>query len=155
MRSSTDRNASRLLELKVAQVRMARAAAIEQERQGAHRRHQADALRRQALETVERAIPLPEQGLTRTTLYDRLRTLAVARAHALELQQTAGELEGEASACAEQAQELTRQARAHQRKQSKLDHWQQRERQAQARQRQQRQYQHQLEDVSCRSRHPQ
>ena len=81
MRSSTDRNASRLLELKVAQVRMARAAAIEQERQGAHRRRQADALRRQALETVERAIPLPEQGLTRTTLYDRLRTLAVARAH--------------------------------------------------------------------------
>ncbi|MGE6332976.1 hypothetical protein [Stenotrophomonas sp. NPDC077659] len=150
MRSRTDRTAHRLLALKAAQMHLARAAAATQAQQGAAQRCEAEALRAQAEDTVAQAIPLPEPGLSRSALYDRLRTLAVARAHALELQQAAGDLDTQAAACEERAQASRQQARAHQRKQSKLDHWQQQQRRAQARRHHQRQYQHHLEDVSCR-----
>jgi len=154
MPSSPEPGARRLLGLKQAQMRLARAAALVQRQQALDCRDQADALRSQAEQMVDRAVPLPEAGLSRTTLYDRLRTLAVARAHALELQHRAGELEAQAQACDTQRTALQEQALAHQRKHSKLDCWHQRERQMHTQQRLRRQHHHLLEDISCRPPQP-
>lgn len=150
MRSHADRGVHRLLTLKEAQMRMARSAALAQAQHALDKRNEAAALREQAHVAVDGAVPLPEQGLTRIGLYDRLRTLAVARAHALEMEQSAGELEVQATACDTQQRAFQTQALEHQRKQSKLDHWHRLHNQAQARVRLQRQQQQHVEDMSCR-----
>lgn len=154
MPSPADHGAKRLLGLKEAQMRIARSGALAQARHAREQRDEALQLRQQAEQTLQAALPKPEQGLSRSALYDRLRALAVARAHALEVEQAAIELDGRAAACDAREQALQRQALQHQRKKSKLEHWHQLRSREQARVRQQRQQQNQTEDLTCRRRLP-
>ncbi len=123
MHSHSERHAPRMVRLKQAQVQIALAAAQGQQTAAQARRSEADALRRSAQATLERALLAPEQGLSRSDLFDRLRTLAVARAHALETTHLANELETEVRRLEEDALALRQAAAVHQRKQKKLEHW--------------------------------
>lgn len=151
MRSHNDRSTQRLLSLKDAQMRMARADAQAQARHALHHRSESTVLREQARATVDQSVLLPEPGLSRTDLYDRLRALAVARAHAMELELSAGELDQQAQRRDAQQQVLQHQAQQHQRKRTKLDHWHRHHCQAQAQLRLRRLQQQHLEDMTCRT----
>jgi len=150
MPSHDERSTRRLLTLKDAQMRMARAGAQAQARHAQQQRHEAAELREQAQTTVDQAVLPPEQGLSRVDLYDRLRALAVARAHAMELEQSAGELDQQAQQCDAQQQALQQQAQQHHRKKTKLDHWHRLYRQTQVQTRLRRQQQQNVEDLTCR-----
>lgn len=153
MRWQADRGVHRLVQLKRTQAALAKAGAAEQARQAHDKRAEANALRQQGIAVVEGALLLPEQGLTRGALFDRLRTLAVARAHAMELEHAATELEQQASYCQGVQRELARQALAHQRKHDKLEHWRMRASQARSVHMQLHQQQH-VQEMTCRPRRP-
>jgi len=150
MPSPNEANGKRLIKLKQAQQQMARLQAQAMRRDAEGKRDEAGQLRLQAAQTVRLALPQPEHGLTLATLYTRLRSLAVARAHAVEVGLAAAELESDAAACdaREQAQRCV--AVTHQRKQVGLEHWQQVYGLEQSRCRLRRQELQQQEDFSCR-----
>lgn len=152
MRSHPENASRRLLTLKHAQQALAHAAAQAELQDAQTKRADAQRLRDDAAATVDAAMPSPEGGLTRSMLYDRLRTLAVARAHALETIHAAMELEENAGQCETRARELKAIALVHQRKYAKLDVWQSRHRCERARNRERRYRNQQQEDLACRRR---
>ncbi|MEI2260070.1 hypothetical protein OHC51_03675 [Stenotrophomonas indicatrix] len=118
--------------------------------QASQAREQALAFREQGQQVIAEAMLLPEQSLTRGALYDRLRSLAVARAHALELQHAAGELNLQAGTCDEREREFCQQAAAHQRKKSKLEYWNGDARVQRVAAQQRRQQRHLMQEMICR-----
>ncbi|GAB3067090.1 hypothetical protein [Stenotrophomonas tumulicola] len=150
MPSPNEANGRRLIKLKQVQQQMARVQAQAQRRDADGKRDEANQLRLQAVQTVQLALPQPEQGLTLAALYTRLRSLAVARAHAVEVGLAAAELEAEAVACDAHEQALRAVAAKHQRKQARFEHWQQVRGRLQSRCRLRRQELQQQEDFPCR-----
>lgn len=98
------------------------------------------------------ALQIEEHGLTRATLFDRLRMLAVARAHAIETRRHAATLEASATALQEEEAELRRQAAQHQRKHHKLATWVELTETRRRRLRERRIEQLTQEDYACRTR---
>lgn len=145
-----ERRATRLLALKTLQVQLRSGAANNLHAQAQQMRLKAQGLRESARQTVEAGIPLPEQGLGRNALFERLRLLAVARAHGMELAQHAAELEHQAKGLDGQEAEHRKVARAHQRKHAKLEHWQGQQRRHQRHLRDHQQTLELLEEAACR-----
>ncbi len=149
---SAERRATHLLQMKRLQVRLRSLACTAATTQAQQLHAEAESLRTSARTTVQASIPLPEQGLGRAALFERLRLLAVARAHALELTQRASELDQQARAHDATAQDHRRAAGLSQRKANKLEHWQQRQRRLQQRRRDHRHHLELLEEAACRRR---
>ncbi|MEG2805972.1 hypothetical protein [Stenotrophomonas sp.] len=84
--------------------------------------HERDAhqLREQASERLQRAELAPALGLARQALFDRLRALAVARAHGLECDLRARQQQERAQQQREAARQLLQQASGHQSRASRL-----------------------------------
>lgn len=150
MPSPSEANGRRLVKLKQAQQQMARVQAQAQRRDAEGKRDEASQLRLQAAQAVQLALPQPEQGLTLAALYTRLRSLAVARAHAVEVGLAVDELEAEAAACDAREHALQCVAAKHQRKQARFEHWQQACGRLRSRCRLRRQELQQQEDFPCR-----
>ena len=93
MNSPVDARGLRLTKLKQAQRQLSLLSAQAQQRAAVQRREEAAALRASAEQTLHLATLQPENGLTRSLLFDRLRVLAVARAHALETGHAASDRE--------------------------------------------------------------
>lgn len=154
MNSPADARGLRLTKLKQAQRQLALMSAQAQQRAAVQRREEAAALRASAEQTLQLATLQPEDGLTRSLLFDRLRVLAVARAHALETGHAAGDREAEAERC-DAAERVQRERAALQhRKQKKLEHWHARQRQATNRLRESRLHTQTLDEIACRRRSP-
>ncbi|HEY9132745.1 MAG TPA: hypothetical protein VIM98_13380 [Dyella sp.] len=137
---------------KRAQAEREQATAREHGEAAARAQHEADTLRAAAAACVDDAIVTHELGLDRAALFDRLRTLAVARAHVLESQHRVGELSQQAAHSREQAAVSLRLAVEHRRRSNKLDEWlsrQQRKRRQSAERRAEWETQ---EDYACRRR---
>jgi hypothetical protein len=113
---------------------------------------EADALRATAAACVDDAIVKQELGLDRAALFDRLRTLAVARAHVLESQHRAGELTQQAAHSREQAFAALRLAAEHRRRSNKMDEWLTRQQRTLRRSAERRADWETQEDYACRSR---
>lgn len=154
MNSPVERRGRQLVKLKQAQRQLSLLSAQAQQQAAAARRDEAAGLRASAQETLERAVLQPETDLTRSLLFDRLRLLAVARAHALETGYAAGDLDADAAQCeAEEAQQRQRAAMQF-RKQKKLEHWHRRQHREATRLREVRLYTQQLDEITCRRRSP-
>lgn len=152
MTSRAERHAPRLMRVKHAQARIALAAAQAQHAVAAARQAEAEALRSSAQGTLDNAQLVPEQGLSRSDLYDRLRSVAVARAHALESTHVAGELEAEVRQLETAAEGSRQTAAQHHHKEKKLQHWHAL-RSAQSRQRRERRrHTQEQEDFACQRR---
>lgn len=121
-----------------------------QAEQAAHRESAARALRSDADGRLQQAQLAEEHGLDRQRLFDRLRGVAIARAHVLECALRADQLQEQAVAAHDQAQELREAAAMHHARARRLQavgaHIDQRLRQARQR-RQERQVQ---EEHACR-----
>ncbi|MEN5426493.1 hypothetical protein ABE522_09055 [Stenotrophomonas pennii] len=154
MNSPAELRGRQLVRLKQAQRQLSLLSAQSQQQAAAARREEAAGLRASASETLDRAVLQPETGLSRSLLFDRLRILAVARAHALETGHAAGDLEADAAQC-EAAEVQQRQRAALQfRKQKKLEHWHHRQHREASRRRELRLYTLQLDELTCRRRSP-
>ena len=154
MNSRNDQRGPRMARLKAVQAQLARSAALVQQQAADARRQEALDLRLSAEETLAGALLPPEQGLTRSTLFDRLRSVAVARAHALESSHAAGELETRAAELQTVAAGHQATAQAHQRKQRKLEHWHARRSEESRRSRERRRHLQELEEFPCHCRSP-
>lgn len=154
MHSHAEPAARRIARLKQAQQQMQLASAQRQQRQAQAKRADAEQLRASAAQTVAGAQLQPEQDITRQGLYDRLRVLAVARAHAQESTLAAGQLDSEAAECEAAEQQLRVSAQAHQRKQAKLVQWGMRQRRQALRQQDRQQQQQQIEEILCHRLYP-
>jgi len=141
-----------MLRLKQAQAQLALASAHDRQQAAQARSVEAEWLRRSAADTLEQALMQPEQGLTRNALFDRLRAVAVSRAHALEARHAASELEHRARQLQQQNVELLALASACQRKQQKLEHWQSRRIAEAARRRERHRQIQEQEDFPCHRR---
>lgn len=91
-----------------------RVQARQAEQRGNEQRAQARQLQAQALQMLDQGALCEEHGLQRQQLFDRLRTLAVARAHALDAQQQAGQQLQRAAQMLDQARQLQAQSRGQQ-----------------------------------------
>lgn len=152
MTSRAEQHAPRLMRVKQAQARIALSAAQGQSAVATARQAEADALRLSAQSTLDNAQLMPEQDLSRSDLFDRLRSVAVARAHALESAHVAGELDAEVLQLEAGADVLRQAAAVHHRKEKKLEHWHGL-RSTQTRQRRERQRHHQeQEEFPCQRR---
>lgn len=145
------RDARRLLRLKQTQTLLARADADAAQQLATRQREEAAALRDMAAQAVDAARPKAETGLSLAMLQQRLRTLAVARAYAMENALAAADLETRAVQNEEQGRMHLARATRHHRKERKLGAWQERVVKTQERQRQRRQYQNHTEEFQCRS----
>jgi len=154
MTSRADRHAPRLIRVKQAQARTALSAAQAQRAIAAARQDEADALRRSAQSTLDTVQLMPEQGLSRSDLYDRLRSVAVARAFALESTHVASELDAEVRQLEAGAEAFRQSAAAHQRKERKLEHWHGLRRAQIRRQRERQRHHQEQEDFPCHRRSP-
>jgi len=118
--------------------------------QAAQREADARALRSEADERLQQAQLGEEHGLDRQRLFDRLRGVAIARAHVLECALRADHLQEEAAAAQEQERQLRQDAAVHHSRARRLQavgaHIDQKLRQARQR-RQERQVQ---EEHACR-----
>lgn len=152
MTSPADRRAARMARLKQMQAQISVGAAQRERQAALTQRSEAAALRASADATLMRALLPPERGLTRTALFDRLRSVAVVRAHALEVVHSAGELEAAAAGREETAAGLQQAAAAHHRKQKKIEHWHSRLRDAGMRRRERVRHSQELEELSCQRR---
>jgi hypothetical protein len=121
MRSPSD--ARRICELKRRQAASALTHARELASQRQARLDEARLLREHSQQALVDAMPMEEQGLSRRSLYDRLRTLAVARAHALESGHHATSLEVAAAECHEAERMQRHRAVVHEGKRRKIDEW--------------------------------
>jgi len=154
MHSPADRRGPQLVRLKQAQRQLSLLSAQSQQRAAAAHRDEAAALRASAELALERAILQPEAGLSRSLLFDRLRILAVARAHALETGHAANDLEADAIRCeAEEAGQRQRAALQY-RKQKKLEHWHRSRNREERRLLESRRHTQQLDEIACRRRSP-
>lgn len=152
MNSPAELLGRQLVKLKQAQRQLSLLSAQAQQQAAAARREEAEGLRASARRTLDCAVLQPETGLSRSLLFDRLRVLAVARAHALEAGHAAGDLDADAAQCeAEEAQQRQRAALQF-RKQKKLEHWHHRQRREASRRRELRLYTQQLDELTCRRR---
>ncbi len=152
MTSPVERRGLQLVKLKQAQQQLALLAAQAQHRAAAARREEAVALRASAEASLDHAALQPEPGLSRSALFDRLRVLAVARAHALETGHAASDLDAEAAECEALETEQRQRAAAQLRKQKKIEHLQSGQRRETARRRETRLYTQQLDEITCRRR---
>jgi len=144
-----------MVRFKQAQMQMALSAAQGQKQAADARHAEANGLRQSAAETLAGALMQPEQGLSRSLLFDRLRSVAVARAHALEVGHAAGELEAQARLLQQQENELRQVATAHHRKQQKLEKWQSMRVAEATRHRERRRHMQEQEEFPCHRRsHP-
>lgn len=150
--SCAERQGPRMVRLKKAQTQLALTAAHGRKRVADEQRAEAGALSLSAAETLSQALMQPEQGLTRSALFDRLRSVAVSRAHALEARHAAGELEALALQLQQQEQAFRVQAASHQRKQQKLEQWQSRRVAEEMRRRERRRHIQEQEDFPCHRR---
>lgn len=114
---------SRLIDTKSRQVRSCRTQAAEKQSAAQSGEQQAAQLRDDSAQVLAGAVPMQEHGMTRQSLYERLRLIALARAHAIESLQHAITLENQASQARQAASELTHEAQRHERKQRKIEHW--------------------------------
>lgn len=149
-----DLRGPQLVRLKQAQRQLSLLSAQTQQRAAATRREEAAALRASAAQVIERAVLQPESGLSRSLLFDRLRVLAVARAHALETGHVAGELEADATRCEAEEAGHRQRAALQFRKQRKLEHWHRQRHREGCRLRESRLYTQQLDEITCRRRSP-
>ena len=86
-------------------------------------RVEAQQLREHAEDQVRDAVPAAEYGLSRRGLFERLRVLAVGRAHAIESMLQAEKLESKVAQSLAQAQQHRMAVRDLERKQGKLRAW--------------------------------
>ena len=154
MNSPADLRGPRLVKLKQAQRQLSLLSAQAQQRAAAARREEAAALRASAEQALDRALLQPEAGLSRSLLFDRLRVLAVARAHALETGHAAGDLEADATRCEAEEAGQRQHAALQYRKQKKLEHWHVQHHRQASRLRELRIYTQQLDEIACRRRSP-
>lgn len=154
MHSPVELRGRQLLKLKQAQRQLSLLSAQAQHKIAAARREEASALRASASETLGRALLQPETGLSRSLLFDRLRILAVARAHALEAGHSAGDLDADAARCDTEEAAQRQRAALQCRKQKKLEHWHHRQRREASRRRELRLYTQELDELTCRRRSP-
>ena len=148
MRSPSD--ARRVCELKRRQAASALAGARELASQRQARLDEARSLREDSQQALVDAMPMEEQGLTRRALYDRLRTLAVARAHALESGHHATSLEAAAADCHEAERAQRHRAAVHEGKRRKIDEWLRRATRERLQRLEQRNEQEVQEEYACR-----
>jgi len=124
--------------------------AREQAEHAARRGQEAAGLRKAADERLRQAQLGEEHGLDRQRLFERLRGVAIARAHVLECELRAGHLREQAGDAREQEQQLRHDAAGHHSRARRLQavgaHIDQKHRQARQR-RQERQIQ---EEYTCR-----
>ena len=147
-----DARGPRLVQLKKAQRQLSLLSAQAQHAAASARREEADALRNAAEQALHRAILQPESGLSRSALFDRLRVLAVARAHALESGHAATDLETDAARCDAEGAGQRQRAAVQYRKQKKIEHWHAHYRRQASRLRELRLHTQQLDEISCRRR---
>jgi len=152
MKSRAEQHGPRMVRFKQAQTQMALSAAQAQKQAADARQAEADGLRQSAAETLAGALMQPEQGLSRSVLFDRLRAVAVVRAHALEVGHAAGELEAQAQSLQQQEIGHRQMAAAHHRKQQKLEQWQSRRVAEATRHRERRRHTQEQEDYPCHRR---
>lgn len=147
-----ERRGKQLVRLKQAQRQLSLLSAQAQQRAAAARREEATALRASAQQALDRAVLQPETDLSRSTLFDRLRGVAVVRAHALESGHAAGDLDADAAQFDAHEAEQRQRAALQLRKQKKLEHWQTDQRRDSRRRRELRLHTQQLDEILCRRR---
>lgn len=134
---SSPADPARLATLVVHRVQRLRREAASQSTQAADHEQQAQGLRTQADLQLQQAQLGEEHGLDRQRLFDRLRTVAIARAHVLECDLRANDLRQQAAQAREREAEL-RQAAAQQQSRARRlqavgERFEQKRRQAQRR----------------------
>jgi hypothetical protein len=114
---------SRLGERKRVQAEQSLADAREHAAVASAKQREAEDLRRASAQLLDEAVVTQEYGLTRAQLFNRLRALAVARAHVLESNHRADVLDTEAAQSSRLEIELKAKSAEHRRKQQKIAEW--------------------------------
>lgn len=112
-----------LLHLKQHQWRTGVHQANLQRDQAQSQRQEAKRLRQEARQALAEADYVPEWGLARAQLYERLRQVAVARAHGLETGLQARQLDQDATKLEQAATQLRQTAASCQRKHEQIQRW--------------------------------
>jgi hypothetical protein len=140
----------RLGERKRFQAEQALAAANEHAATANAKQNEAQDLRLAAARLLDEAVVIHEHGMTRDQLFNRLRTLAVSRAHVLESNHRADVLDTEAAQSFKLEAELKRQSSEYRRKGQKIAEWKRRQTRELALKAHRRAEQETQEEYACR-----